>query len=88
MKTFFCYGTNPKFPFRNGWTEVEAPDKGTAIEVFRLLHPDRTPGIVNCSFIYSEEEFEESGLSTNPLFLKDPDQYCHERVTFTRELYD
>lgn len=60
-KFYFTYGTDPSYPFQGGWTEVEAPDRNSADVLFRLFHPDRIPGILNCAFVYTEEEF----LSTN-----------------------
>lgn len=71
VSTFFTYGTAKQFPFINGYTEIVASTTEECIKIFRALHPDKTPGIVNCAFIYKEKEFNEI-----------PDKFkgkCHER---------
>ena len=81
METFyFTYGTDKNFPFQGGWTEVHAADRNQAVALFRREHPDRTPGLVNCSSIYTEKQFQDKVL---PLY-KDGDAFwsvCHERIT-------
>lgn len=71
-KFYFTFGTSKSFPFRGGWVIVYAMNYGNAIEVFRQHHPDRTPGIINCSDIYSEEQFLSSGMADGNLGGK-----CH-----------
>ena len=81
METFyFTYGTDKNFPFQGGWTEVHAADRNQAVALFRREHPDKTPGLVNCSSIYTEKQFQDKVL---PLY-KDGDAFwsvCHERIT-------
>lgn len=81
METFyFTYGTDKNFPFQGGWTEVHAADRNQAVALFRHEHPDRTPGLVNCSSIYAEKQFQDKVL---PLY-KDGDDFwsvCHECIT-------
>lgn len=81
METFyFTYGTDKNFPFQGGWTEVHAADRNQAVALFRREHPDRTPGVVNCSSIYTEKQFQDKVL---PLY-KDGDTFwsvCHECIT-------
>lgn len=81
METFyFTYGTDKNFPFQGGWTEIHAADRNQAVALFRHEHPDRTPGLVNCSSIYTEKQFKDKVL---PLY-KDGDAFwsvCHERIT-------
>lgn len=81
METFyFTYGTDKNFPFQGGWTEVHAADRNQAVALFRHEHPDRTPGLVNCSSIYTEKQFQDKVL---PLY-KDGDDFwsvCHECIT-------
>ena len=81
METFyFTYGTDKRFPFQGGWTEIHAPDRNQAVALFRREHPDRTPGLVNCSSIYTEKQFKDKVL---PLY-KDGDSFwsvCHECIT-------
>ena len=81
METFyFTYGTDKNFPFQGGWTEVHAADRKQAVALFRREHPDRSPGLVNCSSIYTEKQFQDKVL---PLY-KDGDAFwrvCHECIT-------
>lgn len=77
---YFTYGTDKNFPFQGGWTEVHAADRNQAVALFRREHPDKTPGLVNCSSIYTEKQFQDKVL---PLY-KDGDAFwsvCHERIT-------
>ena len=68
-----------------GWIEIEAPDIHAAAALFRAYHPDKTEGILNCSSVYAEEQFERSKMSG-------PDgnfgRRCHERITVTRVIND
>lgn len=59
-KFYFTFGSNLGFPFPNSYLIVIATDKGTAIDKFRQKYPDRHPNTFNCSFVYSEEEWEGS----------------------------
>lgn len=81
METFyFTYGTDKNFPFQGGWTEVHAAARNQAVALFRREHPDRSPGLVNCSSIYTEKQFKDKVL---PLY-KDGDAFwsvCHECIT-------
>lgn len=81
METFyFTYGTDENFPFQMGWTEVCAADWKQAAALFRREHPDRTPGIMNCSDIYSEQYFQDHVL---PEYKTGSAAWrvCHERIT-------
>lgn len=84
-KFYFTYGATDNMPFIGGWTEIEAPNLTAAVMAFRLFHPDRNKGIVNCSFIYTEEQFKKTDMSG-----ADGNYYrhCHERISVTRELLD
>jgi len=62
---YFTYGTSSQFPFRRGWTRVEAENLDQAIEAFRAIHPDRNPGLINCAFYYTEEQFKGSIMDTS-----------------------
>ena len=59
---YFTYGTSETMPFRGGWTEVIADTKEQAINIFNIIHKPRHEGIVNCSFIYTEEEFKTTNM--------------------------
>lgn len=62
-KFYFTYGNQHEaHPFPGGWTTVYAENMKQAIALFRMVHPDRTEGFVNCSWFYSEESMEKSGL--------------------------
>ena len=58
-KFYFSFGSDPQFPFYKGWVEVAADTLEKAIEKFRARYPDRAPGIVNCAFWYSQEQWEK-----------------------------
>lgn len=79
-KFYFTYGIEGQ-PFVGGWTEIEAPDGAIAAELFRAVHPDKTPGILNCAWVYSEEQFKQTEMA-------DPNgnfgYFCHEKITVTR----
>lgn len=76
---YFTYGTEGQ-PFRGGWTVIWAPDRKTACALFRAVHPDKTEGVLNCSSVYSEEEFEK----TNMYHLGNFGARCHEVIEVTR----
>ena len=80
-KFYFTYGTDKKFPFQGGWTEVEADNLSAAIKAFNIFHPERENGCVNCSFWYTEEQFLSSGMANGNL-----DNRCHEHISLKREL--
>ena len=77
-KWFFTFGTYLGFPFQRGWVEIEAPTREQAVQVFRAYWPDRTPGTVNCAFIYSEDEFKETRMYKGEY----PEEHCHAKVFY------
>lgn len=83
-KFYFTYGTSGQ-PFVGGWTEIEAPDAHSAAALFRAYHPDKTEGLLNCSSVYTQEQFEKTEMWG-------PDgnfgRRCHERITVTRVIND
>lgn len=76
-KFYFTFGSAETFPYRYGWVEVFAPNRELAISVFRSRFPDKHEGFVNCSFIYSEEEFEKSGMAHSNF-----GEGCHETLFY------
>lgn len=76
-KFYFTYGTDKRYPFQGGWTEVEAGDVNEACRIFRSFHPDRTKDIVNCADIYDEKFFKQTEMYRSGNF----DRYCHEKLT-------
>lgn len=76
-KFYFTYGSSETFPYQDGWTEVYAENMGQAQALFRAVHPDNKPGIINCSWIYTEEKFREGNI------FKDGHNFgqgCHEVI--------
>lgn len=66
MQTFyFTYGTADYFPYYGGWTKVIAPNRRVAEDLFRAVHPDRTPGLLLCANVYTEEEFMATEMYEN-----------------------
>ena len=59
---YFTYGTEGQ-PFYGGWTEVHAPSRHMACEVFRFYHPDKTKSLLNCSSVYTREEFNRTKMA-------------------------
>lgn len=60
---YFTYGTDKGFPFILGWTRVVAPSYESAVAAFKSFHPCRNDyGTINCSSIYTEEQFFASSL--------------------------
>ena len=57
-KFYFTFGSNSQFPYQNTYLVVIADSEREAVQKFRAKYPDRHDGIVNCSFIYSEDEWE------------------------------
>ena len=79
-KFCFTYGSEGQ-PFYGGWTEIEAPGYRTACALFRAVHPDKTEGLLNCSSVYSEEEFNKTEMAgPNGNFGR----YCHEVISVVR----
>ena len=61
---YFTYGNvGSGMPFAGGWTVVRAVDMAQAYKFFRAAHPDKTPGIINCSWIYDEDSFNATGMA-------------------------
>lgn len=82
METFyFTYGTEGQ-PFAGGWTEVEAPDEKTACAVFRIFHPDKTDGLLNCAAVYSEDAFYQTSMPAGNLGYR-----CRERISVMRAIF-
>lgn len=60
-KYYFTFGTSEYFPFKNGCVVVEAGTRSEAIDKFNAKYPPRKGSIlVNCAFIYDQEEWSES----------------------------
>lgn len=59
---YFTFGSDEAFPFQDGYIVIEARSLDEAVTHFRSMFPDRSDGCVNCSFFYSEEEWQKSGM--------------------------
>lgn len=86
MKFYFTFGSWEKFPYKNTYLIVVTSSYKDAVDGFRKKHPDIIPGYMNCSFCYSEKEWEEAGkyygnwkpaevIWTENCFGKKPDGY-------------
>lgn len=62
-KFYFTYGSDDVQPYCGGWTVVWAPNYQMACQAFRAVHPDRFPNILNCSSVYTAEEFEKTRMA-------------------------
>lgn len=82
-KYYFTYGTDGQ-PFCGGWTEVEADDSHIACVAFRAYHPDKTEGILNCAYVYTEEQFEKTEMYCTDNF----GYRVHETITVTRTVHN
>ena len=65
---YFTYGSDPIFPFYRGYVIVKAESLGEAIGKYRKEYPDIHEGFINCSFYYTESEWQE---------IKVPMGECH-----------
>lgn len=79
-KFYFIYGTEGQ-PFVGGWTEIEAPNVNVACAAFRVYHPDKIEGLLNCSSVYTEEQFKSTEMFATGNF----GFRCHETITLRRE---
>ncbi len=77
MKVFYTFGSDERFPFQGGWVEVEAENMKQAHALFRACYPDRTPGILNCSDYYTEQQFNASDMPTTG----NRGAFCHRKIT-------
>lgn len=77
QKFYFTFGTSEKFPFRGGWVMVIAPDRSKAVAAYRARHPDVNKGIINCSDIYTEEQFMKTEMVNSNLGAA-----CHEILLY------
>ena len=58
---YFTFGSDERFPFQHGCVQVVASNRSEAVNIFNAKYPPRDKqGLVNCAFIYDEEEFKEA----------------------------
>lgn len=78
---YFSFGPNPKFPYQNGWICITAPSLNLAIELYNMLYPNPNDNVlVNCSFVYTEDEFKNTNIYKNNDNLG---AGCHKHYTIT-----
>lgn len=58
---YFTFGSNEQFPYPNSYLVVVAQSERVARAIFQDKYPNR-PGsnLLNCSFIYTQKEWDES----------------------------
>jgi len=58
---FYTFGSDPGFPYQNGWVEVRATSRNEADHKFRTRFPDRPghEGTMNYSFCYTKERWNQ-----------------------------
>jgi len=76
MKFYFTFGSSETQPYYGGWVEVIAENRNTAYEKFRAKHPDHD-GSVNCAFVYSQDEWDKTGMAKAGSNLGNG---CHEII--------
>ena len=56
---FYTFGSNPSFPYQNGWVEIHAASREEADCKFRTRFPDCPghEGIMNYAFCYDENQW-------------------------------
>lgn len=83
MQTFYyTFGSNPIFPYQNGWVEIKAPDRQMADNVFMHFYPqtNKNNPCLNCAFVYKEEEFKNTIMAKKNTNLGFG---CHKTFTLT-----
>lgn len=77
---YFTYGTEGQ-PFYGGWTLIQAESEMQARQMFRAVHPDKTPSILNCADVYDEERFGRTRMAR---LGHNFGHGCHEVISITR----
>ena len=64
-KFYYTFGTDPGFPYQQGWVEVHAANWETAHQIFRSHYPDRHLNTLNCAFFYNETQWRNMNPECN-----------------------
>lgn len=58
---YYTFGSDERYPFRNGWVIIEADSQNEAHAIFRASFPDRPghEGTLNCAFYYTDAQWAE-----------------------------
>lgn len=70
-------------PYSGGWSVIEAPDMGSATQIFNAIHPCKVKDRPNFQSIYSSDVFGAT------LIAQQGHNYghaCHEKIIW--EVYD
>lgn len=74
---YYTYGTNDKYPFVGGWTEIVANSHAVANQVFKRIHPNLTnPEYLNCCGVYLHDEIVNTTMFRDGNFGR----HAHERI--------
>ena len=76
MKFYYTFGTDEQFPYERGWVEVVADNQEEADAKFRNRFPDVNKGILNCAFVYTEENFSKTSMAS----VGNCGEFCHEVI--------
>lgn len=80
MKVFFTYGTDSIYPYRGGWSEIDA-DSDLAVALHKGLHPYLNGKGLNCATMYSEGQFKSTSMYEDQSNLGEA---CHEHFKITK----
>lgn len=90
-KFYFTFGTDPEYPYRGGWEEIdididtEQDELKMAMTLFNSLHPsgrtftDANIPVLNCARIFTEKSFN----ATNMRRRGNHSEYCHKKYKLT-----
>ena len=64
---YYTFGSDPGFPYQNGWVEVKAASRAEAHQKFRARFPDQPghEGIMNYSYCYSQKQWTKMDPERN-----------------------
>lgn len=65
MQNFYITFSLDGQPFGGGWIIIKAHTEKEANIIFRNRWPDKHPGTYNYAGIYTEKEFEKTGMREN-----------------------
>ncbi len=82
-KFYFTYGWEGH-PFVGGWTEIIAGNRAEACAAFRIFHPDKIEGLLNCCSVYTDAEFKNTRMFALGNNLG---ACCHEFICLKREVF-
>ncbi len=62
QKYYFTFGSDEDFPYYGGWVIIEAANETMARELFAIIYPNKHHTTLNCAWVYSEEDFEQTDM--------------------------